>query len=181
MLTLNKATSRQTWAIFCMTGWDVRNCNLSCDDASKLIGDLKAGKEFDPKLYEGIRQVKKVKTETVDYKAIYDEAMNAGIEAGKNAIPTPMIVSEGIVGGKQWYVDEGACGFAWVVVSPATQPFARWLKKNGIVEGKSYGGGYSIWCSLFNQSITRKEAWASAFAKVLGKYNIKCYSSSRLD
>lgn len=180
MLTIDKATSRQTWAIFCMTGWDVRNCNLTVEKASEIIGDLKAGKVFNPLLYEGIRQVKKVATtNAADYRKIYDEAMEAGRVAGENAIPNSMIVTSETK--EQWYVSEGACGFAWVKIMPATQAFCKWLKKEGIVDGKSYGGGYSLWCSGFGQSIARKSAWAEAVSEVLGKYNIKCCAGSRLD
>ena len=180
MLTVEKATYKQTWAIFCMTKWDVRNCNLTKEQASQIISDLKAGKVFNPSLYNGIRQVEKIKEKpTVDFQAIYDEAMLAGKIAGENAIPNPMIVkNEGTK--EQWFVSEGMCGFAWVKISPATQPFARWLKKQGHAD-KAYGGGYDLWCSGFGQSITRKEKWAYAVADVFKKHGIICYANSRLD
>jgi hypothetical protein len=58
---------------------------------------------------------------------------------------------------------DGVCGFAWVVVKPATSSFAKWLKKTGWAD-KAYGGGLSIWIGGYNQSMTRKEAHAAAMA-----------------
>ena len=125
---------------------------------------------------------------TLNYQEIYEEALEAGELACKCALPAPMVVeshlnqaddSSPVV--KQYYVPEGLCGFAWVNVSPATQPFARWLKKTGIVDSKAYYGGYDLWCWSGGQSIERKEAWAKAVQDVLNKYGIKCYANSRLD
>jgi hypothetical protein len=123
------------------------------------------------------------------FKAIYDEAETAGITAGNNAIPTPMVVGTPTTPfgndidttKKVYVVNDGVCGFAWVNIRPATSKFARWCKKNGKGRTDSYAGGLTIWCHHFNQSMRRKEAWASAFAKVLQKYEIKAYMESRMD
>ena len=118
----------------------------------------------------------------------YKEAYEAGIKAGKEAIPTPMIVGQpttplgnDIDFKKQTYfVSEGACGFAWVTISPARGAFVTYLKSIN-AGSKGYYGGYQIWVREFGQSITRKEAFAGAFAKVLNSYGISAFAESRLD
>ena len=119
---------------------------------------------------------------------IYKEAYEAGIIAGKEAIPTPMIVGQpttplgnDIDFKKQTYfVAEGACGFAWVTIAPARGAFVNYLKS--INAGyKGYYGGYQVSVREFGQSITRKEAFAGAFAKVLNSYGINAFAESRLD
>jgi predicted esterase YcpF (UPF0227 family) len=76
------------------------------------------------------------------------------------------------------------CGFAWVVIAPATQPFAKWTKKFGI-SSKHYAGGQCIWYSnlhsLPTQSVSVHQAAAQAAADVLQRANIKAYTGSRLD
>lgn len=119
---------------------------------------------------------------------IYKEAYEAGVKAGKEAIPTPMIVGQpttplgnDIDFKKQTYfVSEGACGFAWVTISPARGAFVNYLKSIN-AGSKGYYGGYQIWVREFGQSITRKEAFAGAFAKVLKNYGISAFAESRLD
>ena len=46
---------------------------------------------------------------------------------------------------------------------------------------KAYPTGLHFWVGLFNQSMTRKEAYASAFAKVLNEAGIQAYADSRMD
>ena len=119
---------------------------------------------------------------------IYKEAYAAGLKAGKEAIPTPMIVGQpttplgnDIDFKKQTYfVSEGACGFAWVNISPARGAFVTYLKSIN-VGSKGYYGGFEIWVREFGQSITRKEAFAGAFAQVLNSYGINASAGSRLD
>lgn len=76
------------------------------------------------------------------------------------------------------------CGFAWIVLSPATQPFAKWTKKNGL-SSKHHAGGQSLWYSklhsLPTQSVSVHQAAVFAAADVLQRANIKCYTGSRLD
>ena len=129
------------------------------------------------------------KKKSAEFQAAFLKAVRAGVEAGNAAKPRPMIVQQranvlndnsAVV--QEWHEPEGACGFAWVNVSPANSPFANWLKKNEFAR-KSYHGGVDIWISDFNQSVERKERAASAMAKVLqaelGMSSI--YASSRLD
>lgn len=108
------------------------------------------------------------------------EAHEAGLAAGVAARPTPMIVTESS-SGQQWHVDEGACGFAWIVVTPGNSSFANWARKTQPTH-KEYTGGLCVrWVGEFNQSYERKVAYASAFAKVLRGYGINASSRSRLD
>ena len=59
--------------------------------------------------------------------------------------------------------------------------FVKFLKDNKIGRKDSYYGGWTIWVSQFGQSVTRKENYARAFAKVLGDNGITAYNMSRLD
>lgn len=111
------------------------------------------------------------------FKALFDKAYAAGVEAAKACVPNPMVVS-GM--GKSYYVSEGACGFAWVKVCPGNSAFARWLVKEKLARA-SYSGGVDIWVHEYNQSIARKEAHAFAMARVLADAGIVAYGGSRMD
>jgi hypothetical protein len=123
------------------------------------------------------------------FAAVYDEANRAGYAAGEAAKPRAMMVVEhsnpmddNSQAKKMWHEPEGACGFAWVKIMPASCSFARGLKKAGHIRGAAYGGGCDIWISAHGQSIERKEAHARAMAKVLSeKLGIKAYANSRMD
>jgi hypothetical protein len=113
-----------------------------------------------------------------DFKDIVDKAYQAGIEAGKNAMPIPMyVIDQGIPIDR---IDDGACGFAWVTVRPANSSFAIWAKKQGLMR-PMYGGGVTYWVSQFGQSVDRKAAFAGAFAKVLRENGIQATAGDRLD
>lgn len=98
------------------------------------------------------------------------------------------------------------CGFAWVIVRPATCGFIRYCRKEidtatANLEGrekvlakqtlgrfygsKSWNGGWCFWkpgWECYNgQSIEVYVAGARAFATVLKKYGIKAEVDSRLD
>lgn len=128
-----------------------------------------------------------LKKATVD--EVYREAYEAGIKAGNEVQVTPMVVgtettpfSNIIDETKQTYfVEGGVCGFAWVKIRPARGKFVTWLKEQNIGSKDEYAGGYTIWCHEFGQSLTRKEAFVGAFAKVLGDYGINAYGQSRID
>lgn len=119
-------------------------------------------------------------------KAIYREAYEAGLIAGKEVGVPKFVVgsaiglSDAIDFSKKTYILEGLCGFAWVNISPARGAFVNWLKAQEI-GSKGYYGGYEIWVREFGQSVDRKAAFAGAFAKVLNKYGIDAYGQSRLD
>lgn len=122
-----------------------------------------------------------------NFSELFDAAHLAGMEAGKGNSPIPMIVvqranplddNSPIV--RQFdTVMDGACGFAWVTVRPANCGFAKFLKTKGGQKG--YRGGMQYWVHEFDQSISRKEAFAKAFAKVLETAGIDVRSESRLD
>lgn len=126
-----------------------------------------------------------------DFQTIYEEAHNAGMKAGNECTPIPMVVGQEteLFSNKidytkpTYYVADGLCGFAWVNIKPGNCAFANWLKKNNHARTDSYYGGVTVWVSEFNQSIARKEAYAAAFVEVVKKYNVvkKIYSASRLD
>lgn len=111
---------------------------------------------------------------------LYSQADAAGRAAVANMQVRPMIVTdEG--NRKQYFVEDGACGFAWVKIRPARGAFVKWLKENRIGRVDSYEGGYMIWVSDYNQSMQKKETYARAFAKVLEQNGIKAYGMSRMD
>jgi hypothetical protein len=108
-------------------------------------------------------------------------AHRAGMEAGNKAIPQPMVIVDGETKEVIDVVDDGLCGFAWINIKPARGAFVNYLKARNWGDTNTYAGGYEIWVSQFNQSVTRKEAYAKAFAKVLNEWGIKAYAGSRLD
>ena len=120
-----------------------------------------------------------------DFSAVYAKARAAGLVAGGAVRPAPMVVSEAslfggpVPGGKNWYVPEGACGFAWVSFKGNSE-FGRWAKKAGVAS-KGYPSGLRIWVGEFNQSVDRKAACAEAIAKVLNENGISAYADSRMD
>ena len=182
------ATKRQTWAVFCMTGWDVRNCELTKERASELIDSLKAGKAFLPDDWPGARQVRKTAASTRhDWQALYDKAVAAAEKAYAKCVPVPMVVAQHSNMAddnspieKSWFVEGGVCGFAWVTIHPGTCSFARWLVKHDL-GSKAYRGGVSVWAGPKDQSMARKTAWAKGFAGVVGDAGIKCYVHSQID
>ena len=102
---------------------------------------------------------------------IHNEALSAADQAAQDKLNEL---------GEEWF----PCGFAWVRVLPATPPFGRFLKKAGIVDGPSYGGGYTVFDACGDrrtQSMYVKEAGTKAYAKVLRDNGIECYPESRMD
>lgn len=127
--------------------------------------------------------------------AIHAEAHAAGMKAGEGITPEPMYVVERanvlddnspIVKSYEPIMD-GVCGFAWVNIKPGTCSFARWASKQPALRGggnlvhKSYYGGVDLWVGLFDQSMTRKKAYAGAYAQVLRDHGIKAHAMSRMD
>jgi hypothetical protein len=122
-----------------------------------------------------------------ELSSLFARADAAGKQAAATVQVRPMVVqqhaspiddSSPVV--QQWVVDDGVCGFAWVVITPGNCTAARYAKEHWGAS-KHYYGGVSIWISDYNQSMTRKEAYARAFAKVLQEAGIKAYAGSRLD
>ena len=122
-----------------------------------------------------------MKKETITVSDLLKKAEDAGLKAGLEVSTNPVTFKD-VHSGQTYDVAEGMCGFAWVNISPARGKFVNYLKKIG--KGyTSYQGGYNVPAGgvELGQSITRKEAYAEAFAKVLQDWGIKCYVSSRLD
>ena len=125
----------------------------------------------------------------MNYNELYLKAHTAGVAAGSNHRPVPMVVVEhtNLLDDsspvKRAYppVTGGVCGFAWINVKPGTSTFARWLKIEGIGKADSYYGGITIWVSLFGQSYEKKMAYAEAFVQVLVDAGIKASVHGRLD
>lgn len=96
---------------------------------------------------------------------------------------------------QRYFVADGPCGFAWVILKPGNSSFAKWAvaqRKSGksggkankavlLPDGPTYGGGVRFWVSGFNQSMQKKETYAAAFAGVLHASGLNAYSDSRMD
>ena len=119
---------------------------------------------------------------------LLEKAHLMGMDAGRRGGVTPMIVgtptetfgSEIDYSKKTYFVEGGVCGFAGVVIKPARGKFVSYLKSIGI-GNKHYYGGYYVSVREFGQSLARKEAYAEAYAKVLGEEGMSCYVDSRMD
>jgi hypothetical protein len=117
--------------------------------------------------------------QSVTVSEIAEMAHRAGLKAGNEVIPNAVnIVSNGLVIDT---MQDGVCGFAWINIRPARGAFVNYLKARQWGDVNTYSGGYDIWVSQFNQSMTRKHAYAIAFAEVLNQYGIKASASCRMD
>lgn len=108
-----------------------------------------------------------------DWRRLYDAAHQAGLEAAKKWIPTPMFVSGGIVEA------EGECGVAWVHLANGRSSFARWLQKQGI-STRGYPSGVWVFSKSLSQSVERALKYCEAFAAVIRAHGIECDVKSRL-
>ena len=121
-------------------------------------------------------------------RELYEKAHLAGMRAGNGEKVTPMIVgspstplgSDIDPSKPTYFVESGVCGFAGVVIKPARGKFVSLLKKCGL-GWKHYYGGFYMTCRHFGQSLTRKEAYASAFADVLTEIGLSVYVDSSMD
>lgn len=127
--------------------------------------------------------------------AIFAEAEAAGEKAATDVVPVPMHVVQRanpfddhsqVIHAYEPVMD-GVCGFAWVNL-PGNSREARYAKErykdgaHGLRTGKGYPSGLDIWVSGYGQSMTRKESFASAFAKVLReRTGVAAYMQSRMD
>lgn len=114
----------------------------------------------------------------LNFEELYMQACVAGTNAVNAMQVTPMVVSGH---GRQYYVEDGACGFAWVVIKPANSAFCKYLRSINVGSKRIYEPGYMIWISQYQQSVQKKETYAYAFAKVLQDAGIKATAGSRLD
>jgi hypothetical protein len=124
----------------------------------------------------------------VRWRELYTKADEAGQEAAKALIPTPMVVEEHadqfddttpVVASH--VVSAGPCGFAWIELRPGNSSFALWLKAQGLAR-KGNTGGVNIRVHGYGQSLQLKKAYADAFVKVLWADGFsRARSCSRLD
>lgn len=115
----------------------------------------------------------------MDMHTLFNEANAMGRNAAATAVCTPMVVTWN-GGANREVVEDGVCGFAWVNIKPATGPFVKYLKAQGIGH-KAYHGGWDIWISDYGQSMTRKEAHARAMAEFLRTHGLVAHANSRMD
>lgn len=180
-------TKRQTFAIFCKTKVDVRNCKPTEAQVNQVfaLGNLEAAELV--KTWEGAQVKGSAPKPKEDYQALFDAAHAAGMAAVNALKVVPMVVNQHTNPlddkspvEKSYFVADGPCGFAWVKVRPANCGFAKWLKEKGVAS-TAYDGGMSMWIHDFNQSIQKKETYASAFAEVLRTKGLNAYAGSRMD
>lgn len=197
-----KLTPRQSWAIFTLAGYDVRESDLNKDEASDIISYFKGNDtDFDEdeliKIIEEAGGVKKKDTKvkkTNMYRDLYDEAHAAATKKAEAHSPVPMTVVEhsnplddsSPIARVYEPVSDGVCGFAWVNIKPGNHPFCNWLKKNDLGRTDSYYGGVTVWVGDFNQSMEKKEVYAGEFARIINKAfdNVKNFNAramSRMD
>ena len=152
-------------------------CNQETSGKSKYCQEHK--REARERFYQMIQEKYQEKDQReADYQRIYQEAYEAGRQAGNGHAPQPMTVIDKQTA-QQWYVSEGMCGFAWIIVKD--RKFGNWLVKNGYGRRDSYNHGVNIWISEYSQSYERKVEHARAMAHVFDKNMIRCYAGSRLD
>jgi hypothetical protein len=104
----------------------------------------------------------------MNFTSIYEEAISAA-KAAESEFQAK-------------YGEPAYCGFAWVDLPSARTPFVTWCKKNNVGR-KHWQKGWCIWNPAGNstQSMDIKEAGAHAFAEVLTKHGVQCYTGSRAD
>lgn len=123
-----------------------------------------------------------------EWEIIWKKAVEAGRKGLIACQPRPMIVEQhqdmmddSSLVEKQWYVEGGVCGFAWVTVRPGNCSFARWLKQQSHAKTDSYYGGVTIWIAEGGQSMERKVAYAREMARILNEHGIRATVRSRID
>lgn len=120
---------------------------------------------------------------------LFNEADRAGKAAVAATKVVPMVVGEakGLLSDeidyskKTYFVEDGVCGFAAIIVKPGNSKFAKFLKEMGMARRDSYNGGVRMPVHEYNQSLQKKEAYAYAFAKVLREAGINARVESRMD
>jgi len=134
-------------------------------------------------------KAKEKQTRDLRFKIIWEDAHEKGLAAGNTVIPVPMVVIErenmfddtSPITRQYTPIEGGPCGFAWVTVHPGNSSFALWCKREHRAS-RAYAGGMTVkWVSEFGQSVTRKSAYAYAFASALQEAGITAYAGDRLD
>lgn len=132
-------------------------------------------------------QAQKKLASDAELEQLFIRAEQAGYAAGIGHTPHPMVVQqhESVLDDnspveKSWYVPDGVCGFAWVIIRPGNCAAANYAKKH-LGASRSYYGGMQISVWQFNQSYEKKMTYATTFAKVLSEAGINAYADGRLD
>jgi|SRR5215204_5116657 len=109
-----------------------------------------------------------------EYRAVYERAREAGLEAGRQHTPTPMLVTQHTnplddtspIETMYPPVMGGICGTAYLAVRPGNSGFARFLKREHRAFARYYGG---VMMSIndYGQSFECAMAHASAMARVI--------------
>jgi hypothetical protein len=189
---------------------DVREEKLTRWEASKLISSMKKEKSTSNRQFildvflkkrDKVEPPPEAQTINVrnDQLALLERAREAGVAAMQKITPKPMVVQQhanpmddSSEVTDQWFVPQGVCGFAWVVVKckgPGVK-FINALKREGLAGGEnshkefsrsSYHKGFYHHIHEGGQSYELKVAYANAFAGVLKDHGIECYAGSRLD
>jgi len=122
------------------------------------------------------------------HRELFDSAWQVGLDAARACTPAPMLVQshenpldDSSPVDRSYYVPQGVCGFAWVIVKPGNSSFAQWLKRNELGRRDSYYGGVNIWIGVYGQCYERKVAHASAMAKHLRDNGVRATAMDRLD
>lgn len=147
-----KATSRQTWTVLKMTGYDIRDCDLSASQVDNLIQSLNNGDIFPQAQYPNAKRkwVRKYPA-----RAKYAIILQEAIDNGRTICEMDGLKSESSI---------------WCIIRPANCGFAQWLKGKGM--GRlGHRGGLVVSESLMPEEYAGKEyPFWEAFAETLLKY-----------
>lgn len=163
-------TRKQTFAVYCMTKYDIRDIGLTRQQVSDMIGDLKSKgvtelPDGTPIYTKGNESSKKAKVRPSKTIAgtwalkLLKQAEAAGEKAMQELIDSkevaPMVVQQhaNVMDDSspvtdQWVVDGGPCGFASIRVMCTNGPsrkFINQLKKAGLAGGDRYSGYHTEW------------------------------------
>jgi len=117
------------------------------------------------------------------FAKLYQAAHAAGLDAGKSAMPIPMVFEGGVPGQKKttYVVEDGPCGLVTIKLHSASN-FAKFLIANKIAKKGFDWRVANIFVYDFGQSLVRQEAYADAFVAVLKNAGIeKVFVSSHID
>lgn len=133
------------------------------------------------------------------FEKIWRDLQDVSFQAlAKATPPTPMIVGSPTTplgndidySQKTYFVSDGVCGFAWVVIPNGRSGFAKWILETGKgYKHYQWGGGYkgvqfSVSGKGFaetRQSLELKEQLAGAMVQYLRGIGIEAYGDSRMD
>lgn len=216
---MSEMSNRQSFAIKCASGLDVRGLDIDYSFASEVIsklndehtyegtvavlqgkgatGNPKGFSPYNGKAKKGnkVKTSKKIKGETQkdhENRELYERAAAAGEEAARahEAIPMQVVEHTNPLNDnspiKRAYAPTagGVCGFSWTVIRDGRTSFAKWLVKNNKGKQSEYYGGVIVWgedTKYSGQSMSTKESYTNAFARVLEEAGIKLQTYSRMD